>query len=62
MLWWERENRKLAQGVSEGNATSVIFGLKNRAPDEWRDKTETAHSGDLSVSHVTRSIVDPKAE
>ncbi len=53
VLWWEKQNRNLAMGTGEGNATSIIFGLKNRAPDEWRDKTETQHSGDVNHK-VTR--------
>lgn len=28
-----------------GNATAAIFGLKNRAPEDWRDKTEQEITG-----------------
>jgi hypothetical protein len=35
---WEQRLRSVAL-TGEGNATAVIFGLKNRAPDEWREKT-----------------------
>lgn len=41
--WWENRLRDVA-AKGEGNATACIFGLKNRAPSEWRDKTETEHS------------------
>lgn len=41
--WWERLNRKNAI-TGDGNATLVIFGLKNMAPDEWRDKQEIDHT------------------
>jgi hypothetical protein len=58
VLWWEERNRAIAQG-QDGNATSVIFGLKNRAPEEWRDKTEQEHSGVIGVQRVERVIVDP---
>ena len=34
-----------------GNATAAIFGLKNRAPDDWRDKRETELSGNVTLSH-----------
>lgn len=44
VLWWERANKALAVG-GEGNATSIIFGLKNRAADEWRDVKATEISG-----------------
>jgi hypothetical protein len=29
--------------------TSMIFWLKNRQPDKWRDKTNIEHSGDVTV-------------
>lgn len=48
VLWWEKRNIQFAQ-TGEGNATAIIFGLKNRAADEWRDKTETELSGGLNV-------------
>lgn len=40
--WWEERLMKIAQG-EDGNATAAIFGLKNRAADEWRDKATTVH-------------------
>lgn len=30
--------------------TARIFALKNAAPDEWRDKTEVAHSVDEALA------------
>ena len=50
-LWWEKANRNLAM-TGEGNATACVFGLKNRASDEWRDKVENEHSGALTVNVV----------
>ena len=38
-LWWEDKARHLAM-TGEGNASMLIFGLKNRVADEWRDKRE----------------------
>ena len=58
-LWWERRNIEFSK-TGEGNATSIIFGLKNRASDEWRDKTETEHSGGLTYTKIEREIVRPK--
>lgn len=55
---WEDRLKKLAE-QNEGNATGVIFGLKNRQPEVWRDKTETEHSGTVTVNKVERVIVDP---
>lgn len=56
--WWEDRLREIAMG-KDGNATAAIFGLKNRARDEWRDKTETEHSGSLTVEGVQVSFVRP---
>ena len=32
------------------DATSAIFWLKNRRKEEWRDKTETEHKGNVSIT------------
>ena len=31
------------------DTTAAIFWLKNRRPDDWRDKTEVEHSGSVSL-------------
>ncbi len=59
VLWWENRGRDIALG-KDGNPTLVIFGLKNRAKDEWRDKTETELSGGLKVEEVAWQVVDPQ--
>lgn len=38
--FWEGVLINIAKNGS-GNATAAIFGLKNRAADDWRDRTET---------------------
>lgn len=58
VLWWEQRARAVAMG-EEGNPTAVIFGLKNRAPEEWRDKVETEHSGSVAITKIEREIVRP---
>lgn len=35
------------------DTTAIIFWLKNRKRDEWRDRVETEHSGNLGVQLVT---------
>lgn len=41
VLWWEARARDIALGNEDaGNPTITIFGLKNRASEEWRDMTE----------------------
>lgn len=56
ILWWEDRARAIANG-HDGNATITIFGLKNRAPDEWRDKTETEHSGGVKIDGISMTFV-----
>ncbi len=50
--WWELRLREIAmEGGGNGSATAVIFGLKNMAPEDWRDKQEIDHtSSDGSMS------------
>lgn len=43
-VWWEGQLRNVAV-TGAGNATAVIFGLKNRVSDEWRDKSTTELTG-----------------
>lgn len=51
--WWENCLRNNAM-KGEGNATAAIFGLKNRAADDWRDKREVDHqSSDGSLKPQT---------
>jgi hypothetical protein len=42
--FWEGELIKLAT-TGQGNAAAVIFALKNRAADDWREKVINEHSG-----------------
>ena len=46
-LWWEDRLRANAQ-TGEGNATPAIFALKNRASEDWREKIDLAHSGEIA--------------
>ena len=59
-IWWEQKAREIAIG-GEGNATMVIFGLKNRVADEWRDKQQTELSGPdggaLPMSLTIRNVI-----
>lgn len=42
------------------DTTAAIFWLKNRRPDQWRDKVQTELSGEVKVQRIERTIVDPK--
>jgi len=55
---WEDRLIKLADS-NTGSAPGIIFGLKNRIPDEWRDKTEQELSGAVAVTSIVRRIIDP---
>lgn len=46
--WWEERGRALSQGAL-GNAGVVVFGLKNMAPEDWVERTETKVDGSLTV-------------
>jgi transposase-like protein len=63
-LFWERKLSKLAdQGsAGPGASTAIIFALKNRAKDDWRDTVEQRHVGDPSIPvihRIERVIVTP---
>jgi len=60
ILWWERRILDLAQ-TGQGNAAAITFGLKNRAPEDWRDKHHTELSGAVeSIHRIERIIVRPE--
>ena len=39
----------LFKKACEGDTTAMIFWLKNRRPDDWRDKRETQLSGSVQT-------------
>lgn len=47
------------------DTTAMIFWLKNRRPEAWRDKREHEHSGKdgapIKIERIERIIVDPAA-
>jgi len=42
------------------DTTAAIFWLKNRKPEQWRDKTESAITADVTFSKIQRTIVKPE--
>lgn len=48
---WESVLLKIAK-EGGGNATAAIFGLKNRASDDWSDKVVTEHSGKIETTET----------
>ena len=56
ILWWELRILDLAQ-TGQGNAAAITFGLKNRAPEEWRDKIHTELSGTVEQIHRIERVI-----
>jgi len=57
--WWERLGRNNAI-TGDGNATLVIFGLKNMAAEDWRDKQEIDHTtAGQPITKIERVVIDP---
>jgi hypothetical protein len=49
--WWEKNGRIATFGGHEGfNATSYIFQMKNRFPNDWRDKRDVSHEGGITIN------------
>ena len=60
--WWEDQARITAT-TGDGNASVVIFALKNRVADEWRDKIEQdVTSSDGSMSPTRIEITAPNSD
>lgn len=57
--YWEKQGQGLVNGSnSYGNATAWIFNMKNRFPDEWKDKSEVENTIDLNQPVIiNRTIV-----
>ncbi len=45
--YWERLALEVTVGNLKGNASSLIFMMKNRFKKHYKDKQEVEHSGDL---------------
>jgi hypothetical protein len=58
---WEDRLANLAD-TNTGNATGIIFGLKNRQPSEWKDKTESDVNLKAEVKGVEWQVVDPQTQ
>jgi hypothetical protein len=59
--WWERLGRNNAMS-GDGNATLVIFGLKNMAPEDWRDRREFEHSNPDGSLAPTKIIIQAASD
>lgn len=64
VYWWEQRARESAMG-GKGNPATIIFGLKNRAADDWRERVEHTGANGGAIETVTRieyAVVRPKAD
>ena len=59
--WWEdRAKQVAAEGGPGGQATMVIFGLKNHAPDDYRERQEHEITGKDGKDLIPPESVDPQ--
>lgn len=60
-MWWESRARDVAEkGGPGGQATMVIFGLKNHAPDDYSDTTKHELTG-KDGAPIEMSVEDKRA-
>jgi hypothetical protein len=59
--WYDGKARGIIGGES-GNATLCIFGLKNFAPDDFRDVQEQKHSGTIGIEKIVREFHTPNPD
>ncbi len=49
--WWEEQAvRVTVEGGTSAQSTLISFGLKNHAPEEFKDKQEIEHSGNIGFA------------
>ena len=61
--WWEKQGRSGATGNKDINPTLVIFGLKNMAAEDWREKQEIDHTTKGEpITRIERVIIDPNSD
>jgi hypothetical protein len=63
LIWWEKILRGGASGrISNYNATSTIFALKNKAPKYYRDRiqVDANHSMDNTKEGLKKLLDSPK--
>lgn len=54
-------NALFENATRHNNVAAQIFWLKNRAPDQWKDRTDHVHGGDATSPIVIRAD-QPEAE
>ncbi|MBT2287988.1 helix-turn-helix domain-containing protein [Paenibacillus albidus] len=49
------ETKRVTKEV-QGDTTAQIFWLKNRKPEQWRDKQDVQHSGSVDVNNPYKDL------
>ncbi|MEK4449922.1 helix-turn-helix domain-containing protein [Paenibacillus sp. FSL L8-0506] len=49
------ETKRVTKEV-QGDTTAQIFWLKNRKPEQWRDKQDVQHSGSVNVNNPYKDL------
>lgn len=42
------------------DVAAAFIWLKNRRPNDWRDRKDVQHSGELQITKIERVVVDPE--
>ena len=58
--WWEISGRDHTFGGKQMNQTAYIFTMKNRWPDDYKDRKEISVSGNVTVSTVNYAELEKK--
>jgi len=58
VYWWEQRAAESARG-GKGNPATIIFGLKNRAADDWRDRIEHTGAEGGAIHTISRIELVP---
>ena len=59
--WWEKKARLSAIGEQECNPTMMIFNLKNRFREDWRDAQDRNHTGTIGLEAYELSETERSA-